>query len=122
MEISAAVRSGISGAYTSDGQDWVGWAKNGWIDFLCPMDYTASTAFFRSTYMDQAKAIAGMRVKLYPGIGLSCWKNDGTDAMKMARHIQALRRDGLEGFTVFNFDARAEQSFPILLTGPTRAD
>lgn len=62
------------------------------------------------------------RVKLYPGIGLSCWKNDGTDAMKMAMHIQALRRDGLEGFTVFNFDACAEQAFPILSTGPTRAE
>lgn len=122
VEISAAVRSGISGAYTCDGQDWVGWAKNGWVDFLCPMDYTASTAFFRSTYLDQAKAIAGTRAKLYPGIGLSCWKDDGTDAMKMAKHIQALRKDGLEGFTVFNFDARAERAFPILSTGPTRVE
>lgn len=122
VEISAAVRSGISGAYTCDGQDWVGWAKNGWVDFLCPMDYTTSTAFFRSTYLDQAKAIAGTRAKLYPGIGLSCWKDDGTDAMKMAKHIQALRKDGLEGFTVFNFDARAERAFPILSTGPTRVE
>lgn len=122
VEISAAVRSGISGAYTCDGQDWVGWAKNGWVDFLCPMDYTPSTAFFRSTYLDQAKAIASTPAKLYPGIGLSCWKDDGTDAMKMAKHIQALRRDGLEGFTVFNFDARAERAFPILSTGPTRAE
>lgn len=122
VEISAAVRSGISGAYTCDGQDWVGWAKNGWVDFLCPMDYTTSTLFFRSTYLDQAKAIAGTRAKLYPGIGLSCWKDDGTDAMKMAKHIQALRKDGLEGFTVFNFDARAERAFPILSTGPTRAE
>ena len=122
VEISAAVRSGISGAYTCDGQDWVGWAKNGWVDFLCPMDYTTSTAFFRSTYLDQAKAIAGTRAKLYPGIGLSCWKDDGTDAMKMAKHIQALRKDGLEGFTVFNFDARAERAIPILSTGPTRVE
>ena len=122
VEISAAVRAGISGAYVCDGQDWVGWAKNGWVDFLCPMDYTPSTAFFRSTYLDQAKAIAGTRAKLYPGIGLSCWKDDGTDAMKMAKHIQALRKDGLEGFTVFNFDARAERAFPILSTGPTRAE
>ncbi|MBQ3340637.1 MAG: family 10 glycosylhydrolase [Kiritimatiellae bacterium] len=122
VEISAAVRSSIPGAYTADGQDWVGWAKNGLVDFVCPMDYTPSTVFFRSTYRDQLKALAGARAKFYPGIGLSCWQNDGTDAMKMAKHIQALRRDGLEGFTVFNFDARAERAFPILSTGPTRAE
>ena len=122
VEISVAARSDISGAYTCDGQDWVGWAKNGWVDFLCPMDYTPSTAFFRSAYLDQAKAISGTRVKLYPGIGLSCWTDDGTDAMKMAKHIQALRKDGLDGFTVFNFDARAERAFPILSTGPMRAE
>ena len=122
VEISAAVRSSISGAYTGDGQDWVGWAKNGWVDFLCPMDYTTSTAFFRTTYLDQAKAIAGTWAKLYPGIGLSCWPDDGTEAMKMSKHIRALRKDGLEGFTVFALDARAELSFPILATGPTRAD
>lgn len=122
VEISAAVRSGISGAYISDGQDWVCWAKNGWVDFLCPMNYTPSTAFFRSTYKDQMKGLIGVNAKIYPGIGLSCWKNDGTDAMRMAKHIQALRKDGLEGFTVFNFDARAEAAFPILSTGPTRVE
>lgn len=122
VEISAAVRSDISSAYTGDGQDWVGWAKNGWVDILCPMDYTPATAFFRSTYRNQLKALVGTRVKFYPGIGLSCWPDDGTDVMKMAKHIQALRKDGLDGFTVFNFDARAERVFPILLTGPTRAE
>ena len=122
VEISVAARSDISGAYIGDGQDWVGWAKNGWVDLLCPMDYTPCTAFFRSAYLDQMKAIAGTRAKLYPGIGLSCWTDDGTDAMKMAKHIQALRKDGIEGFTVFNFDARAERAFPILSTGPTRAE
>ena len=40
------------------------------------------------------KALAGARVKFYPGIGLSCWPDDGTDVMKLARHIQALRKDG----------------------------
>ena len=122
VEISVAARSDISGAYIGDGQDWVGWAKNGWVDLLCPMDYTPCTAFFRSAYLDQMKAIAGTRAKLYPGIGLSCWTDDGTDAMKMAKHIQALRKDGIDGFTVFNLDARAERAFPILSTGPTRTE
>ena len=122
VEVSVAARSSATGAYEGDGQDWVGWAKNGWIDFLCPMDYTPSTAFFRKTYLEQLKVLEGARTKLYPGIGLSCWADDGTDAMRMAKHIRALRKDGLEGFTVFNFDARAERAFPILSTGPTRPE
>ena len=122
VEISVAARASIQGAYEGDGQDWVGWARNGWVDFLCPMDYTPGTAFFRSTYLGQLKALEGTRAKLYPGIGLSCWPDDGTEPMKMAKHIRALRKDGLEGFTVFNFDARAERAFPVLSTGPTRAE
>ena len=119
VEISVAARASVRGAYEGDGQDWVGWAKNGWVDFLCPMDYTPSTTFFRKTYLEQREALRDAKVKLYPGIGLSCWGQDGTEPQRMAKHIQALRKDGLEGFSVFNFDARAEQVFPILTTGPT---
>ena len=54
----------------------------------------------------------------YPGIGLSCWRRDGAEAEKMTRHIQALRQDGLDGFTVFAFDGRAKETFPLLREGP----
>ena len=72
-----------------------------------------------NTFREQREILAGTRVKLYPGIGLSCWREDGAEAEKMTRHIQALRQDGLDGFTVFAFDGRAKETFPLLREGPT---
>ncbi len=119
VEISVAARSDRDGAYSGDGQDWLRWSKEGWIDILCPMDYTDATPLFRNICRAQRTLLAGTKVKLYPGIGLSCWKKDGTEAEKMTRHIQALRQDGFDGFTVFAFDGRARETFPILHEGPT---
>ena len=120
VEISVAARASIDGAYRGDGQDWVGWAKNGWVDFLCPMDYTPSTSYLRNTCREQQKALSGSRAKLFPGLGISCWADDGRDAERLTRHIKALRADGIEGFTIFNFDAHAERILPIVREGPLR--
>lgn len=120
VEISIAARADRDSAYAGDGQDWARWAKEGWIDILCPMDYTDSTPFFRNTFREQREILAGTRVKLYPGIGLSCWREDGAEAEKLARHIQALRQEGLDGFTVFALDRRAQDALPKLREGPTR--
>ena len=49
-------------------QDWPAWVKAGYLDFVCPMDYTASDAEFVSLVRSQMKLIGG-RVPLYPGIG-----------------------------------------------------
>lgn len=120
VEISVAARADRDSAYAGDGQDWARWSKEGWIDILCPMDYTDATPFFRNIFREQRKILAGTRVKLYPGIGLSCWREDGAEAEKLARHIQALRQEGLDGFTVFALDRRAQDALPKLREGPTR--
>ena len=39
VKISLAARASMTGSYDSDAQDWVTWAKQGYLDFLCPMDY-----------------------------------------------------------------------------------
>jgi hypothetical protein len=57
-------------------------------------------------------------VRLYPGIGLSCWKNP-LDAAKLAEQIEITRELGLSGFTVFNYDANAEAVLPWLRLGVT---
>ena len=75
---------------------------------------------YHNTFREQREILAGTRVKLYPGIGLSCWREDGAEAEKLARHIQALRQEGLDGFTVFALDRRAQDALPKLREGPTR--
>ena len=75
---------------------------------------------FRSQARLQRDAVGS--AKVYPGIGLSCWTNDGEDAVRLAKQIQAARDLGLGGFTVFNFDRRAEAVLPLLRLGVTKED
>lgn len=115
-EISAAVMCNARQDRVTIGQDWGRWCREGWLDFICPMDYTESAAMFRGHVRRQKGLVAG--VKLYPGIGLSCWQDDGNDAERFAGQLEALRGEGCAGFTVFNFDRRAEALFPLLRRGP----
>ena len=116
VEISAAVFRNWPSDRDTIGQDWKLWCDEGWLDFVCPMDYISSNALFRNTVENQ-KAWAG-EVPLYPGIGLSVWK-DPRDAVKIARQIEIVRELGLGGFTVFNYDANAEAVLPYLRLGVT---
>ncbi len=120
VQISAALFRNPATDPETVAQDWAHWCREGWLDFACHMDYVDSAALFRSQVKTQMAA-AG-KVKMYPGIGLSCWQNDGQDGVKLAKQIQVVRDLGLDGFTVFNFDRRAERVLPLLRTGVTRED
>ena len=116
VEISAAVFRNWPTDRDGVGQDWKMWCDQGWLDFVCPMDYIDSNALFRNTVSAQ-KEYAG-KVPLHPGIGLSVW-NDPKDAVKIAQQIEIVRELGLKGFTVFNYDANAEAVLPYLRLGVT---
>jgi len=116
VQISAAVFRNWPSDRDGVGQDWKLWCDNGWLDFVCPMDYFDSNALFRNAVTAQ-KGYAG-NVPLYPGIGLSCWKNP-RDAVKIAQQVEITRELGLKGFTVFNYDANAESVLPYLRLGVT---
>ena len=120
VQISAAVFRNPATDADSVGQDWSRWCREGWLDFVCPMDYIESAAMFKSQIRMQKEAVG--KAKLYPGIGLSCWTNDGEDAVRLAKQIQAVRELGLGGFTVFNFDRRAEAVLPLMRLGVTKED
>ena len=116
IRISAAVFRNWPIDRDGVGQDWKLWCDNGWLDFVCPMDYIDSNSLFKNVVTTQ-KAYAG-KVPLYPGIGLSCWKNP-RDAVKITQQIAVCRALGLKGFTVFNYDGNAESVLPFLRLGAT---
>jgi len=116
VQISAAVFRNWPTDRDSVGQDWKLWCENGWMDFVCPMDYIDSNSLFRNVVNTQKDYVG--KVPLYPGIGLSCWKNP-RDAVKIAQQIAITRELGLKGFTVFNYDANAESVLPYLRLGTT---
>ena len=84
------------------------------------MDYETSPVLFKSWVRVQKEVVG--KAKLYPGIGLSKWQNEGRDAVRLAKQIQAVRDLGLDGYTIFNFDRRAEEALPLLRLGVTKED
>ncbi len=118
VKISAAVFTNAETSPSNVGQDWPAWCKDGLLDFVCPMDYVESPALFRGQVVPQKRVVG--KVPVYPGIGLSCWRNDGRDAVRLAKQILVVRELGLDGFSVFNFDRRAEKVLPLIHLGVTR--
>ncbi len=102
LAISAAVFGQYPGCRESVAQDWPAWVKAGYVDFLCPMDYTGSDEQFSNMVENQLKLVGG-RVPVYPGIGASA---PGLEPDRVVGQILHARRLGAPGFTVFEFSAR----------------
>ena len=114
--ISAAVFQNPESTPDTLAQDWLTWCKCGYLDFVCPMNYVDSAALQRASARMQLEAVRGTGVKVYPGIGLSVFRKDGCDARRLSEQIAVLRELGVPGFTVFNFDKRAQAALPEILT------
>jgi uncharacterized lipoprotein YddW (UPF0748 family) len=121
IEISAAVFHGYNSNALSVGQNWVQWCKDGYLDFVCPMNYYGgSNKAFENLVNMQCNALKGSKVKMRPGLGLSCWKERFKDALTMTNQIKIVRNAGLDGFIVFDYDDRAVKVLPVVHKGPTR--
>ena len=118
LQISAAVFSGYPACRTSVAQDWPEWIKAGWLDFVCPMDYTNSDPGFCGIVENQLKLIDG-RIPMYPGIGCTA-SNSRLSADRVAGQISHARRLGATGFTIFNLsESTARDILPGLKLGST---
>ncbi|MEN6334451.1 MAG: family 10 glycosylhydrolase, partial [Phycisphaerales bacterium] len=118
IKISAAVFPNWQNDRDSVGQDWRLWCQEGNLDFVCPMDYTASAGQFANRIQQQF-AWTG-KVPCYPGIGLSTW-NDSADICRLIEQINITRQLKTRGFTVFNYGfTEAIQVLPLLGEGMTR--
>ena len=99
-------------------QDWKLWCDRGWLDFVCPMDYTESETGYDS-WIRQQKAWAGP-AGLIPGIGITSSRTTlAPDAT--VRQIEITRRYDTRGFILFNYGEReAKEMIPALGLGPTK--
>ena len=112
VKLSAAVFSSPDLDPARIGQPWVEWCKEGVLDFACPMNYNDSCIAFRGLVRAQREAVGEVSTKLRPGIGLSCWQKRyrPRDAVILARQIGIVRDAGLDGFCVFDLDARSMEA------------
>lgn len=117
LKLSAAVFSNWPSARDDVGQDWKLWCERGYLDFVCPMDYTSSNAQFENLIQVQ-QAWAG-RVPCYPGIGASA-SNSRLGPDGVIEQIQTTRRHGTKGFTIFNLGPlETRELLPMLGKGVT---
>jgi len=118
IKISAAVFRNWPVDRNTVGQDWKLWCDRGFLDFVCPMDYTDSSSHFQNM-IGQQLTWAG-NVPCYPGIGLSVWSNS-SDICKLIEQIDITRRLNTGGFTIFNYGpTEANEVLPLLGKGVTR--
>ena len=118
IKISAAVFGNWPADRDRIGQDWSLWCKLGYLDFVCPMDYTPKTGAFAQLVARQVKWAGS--VPLCPGIGASVW-TPRADPCKVIAQIRAARDAGAKGFTIFNYgSSEATELLPMLSKGITR--
>ncbi len=117
IKISAAVFRNWPTDRDSVGQDWKLWCDQGYLDFVCPMDYTASNRSFENMVAAQVEW-AG-KVPCYPGIGVSASSSHfGVD--RLIDQIDITRRLRTGGFTIFNYGVReSRELLPLLGLGIT---
>ncbi|MCD6361137.1 MAG: family 10 glycosylhydrolase [Armatimonadetes bacterium] len=108
--ISAAVFRNYPQCADDVGQDWVAWAQAGYLDFVCPMNYTASHTQFRKETTAQLRYLKGV-VPCYPGIGLLT----GLGPVGAVRQVQIARELGCGGFVIWSvFPAYIDDVYPYL--------
>ncbi|MGB8169848.1 MAG: family 10 glycosylhydrolase [Chthoniobacteraceae bacterium] len=99
-------------------QDWKLWCERGYLDFVCPMDYTNNDGTYE-TWVRQQKIWAGP-AQLCPGIGASS-SHSALAADQVIDQIEITRRHESAGFIIFNYGEReANELLPILRMGATK--
>ena len=101
IKISAAVFGWYPGCITTIGQDWIAWAKAGYLDFVCPMNYTENTNYFTELLVNQL-ALMPKGVAIYPGIGATA-SNSLLTPDAVIEQIYLSRNLGASGWTIFDY-------------------
>ncbi|NQU11819.1 family 10 glycosylhydrolase, partial [bacterium] len=117
IKLSAAVFRNWEVDRDQVGQDWKQWCEAGYLDFVCPMDYTAGDVQFENWVVQQQRW-AG-RTPCYPGIGVSA-SHSTLPPDQVIAQINITRRRGTGGFVLFNYGpGEARDLLPLLGLGIT---
>jgi len=116
VQISLAARASVTGAPENDAQDWITWAREGYLDFLCPMDYTGDVEVFRRKLEPQVEVIDGV-VPIYAGIGVSPTRS--SSAANLSEQIMLARELGADGFLIFSLSGFSRSLLPAIAKGAT---
>ncbi len=116
VKISLAARASVTGAPENDAQDWMTWAHEGYLDFLCPMDYTSSVQTLIGRLAPQIEVIDGA-IPVYAGLGVSPTRS--ATPVNLSQQIEAARKLGADGFLMFSLTPFSRAMLPALKLGAT---
>lgn len=119
IRVSAAVYGKYPSCARSVAQDWGTWLREGLVDFVCPMNYTADLSEF--TRLTRAQLLLpSAKGRVYPGIGATSSQNR-LGALAVIEQIRTAREEGARGFALFQLDRAVEtEILPVLGLGITR--
>ena len=117
--VSAAVFLNWEDHRQTFGQDWKAWIDRGFVDFVCPMDYTTNPDRF-SLYVTRQEKWIGGKVPYAAGIGVNAdgYHFDGPE--QVLEQIRIAREHGSQGFVIFNYSQELVRDYlPWLKLGAT---
>ena len=96
------------------------WVDKGWLDFVCPMDYTSDPGGFKGYVERQLPYVKG-KVPIYPGIGMTATGISMTPE-EVILQAKIAREAGAQGFTIFNLtESTAKAALPAFKAGVSAA-
>ena len=108
MWLTAAVYGKYPNCIAAVGQDWPRWLDFDIVDFVVPMDYSATDAKFEELLRQQASPSVKAK-RTIAGIGVTATGMNLKSA-QVIRQIQLVRRYGLAGQSLFDLDETLEKS------------
>jgi len=113
--LSAAVFSNTRGG-AMQGQDPAGWAREGWIDIVIPMDYAMQSLVVRANERAFLDALDDDDRLV---TGLSLYQRAGTDVMSrppelVREQIELVRSMGIQGYCLFAFGHLSDEQLEML--------
>ncbi len=100
VKISAAVFRDWPRCRETNGQDWVRWCREGWLDFVCPMNYTLDPRLFDTRAVVHRKAVPE-GFPIVQGIGIRSSRGGMRAPGELAVQVALARRSGAQGFCGF---------------------
>lgn len=112
--MSAAVFSSLRGG-SLQGQDPAGWARQGWIDLVLPMDYQMQSLAVRANEGQFLEALDDDS-KLVTGLSLYMRSNkvSSRPAELVRDQIELVRRLGIHGYCLFSLNHLSDEQFRML--------
>ena len=105
VKISAAVFRDWPTCRENNGQDWVRWCREGWLDFVCPMNYTLDAKLFAERAAIHREAVP-KGFPIVQGIGIASGNGKMNTAEELAVQIMLARQAGAAGFVGFAYQPK----------------